>query len=181
MNVSWEAGSFGLLFESNEYGFRLRSSVAPSQPVQAHWDEVFAAGLIRLKRRTRAPARYPMQLLLAAVGPQRKPVYIKIPSEGPEREAILAEFQTNLGDRWLGDGFTQFQLRRKLELANWWIVPATCGFTLLIAVLLLGAIGVFALAMGVAENYIASPWLVFGVLVLIAVSTAITRFIQRQP
>ncbi len=104
---------------------------------------------------------------------------IRIPRSGPERDALLSDLQFHLEDRWNEGEYTEFELRRKLELASWWMAPATCGFALVVALALLFVIILAAGAEAVFEM-LETEWQIILVTIVVLAIAWYVRASRRE-
>lgn len=63
---------------------------------------------------------------------------LNIHNTGKTRDSLVADLRSRLGDRWIGEGIDQFELRKTLGFSNWWTIPAATVSVGVAALSLLG-------------------------------------------
>ena len=109
---------------------------SPGMPAS---DDIFP-GLGRLDGFARRMQDTTELLLIAYRGAHggKKLVTLNIPNSGETLDSLVDDLSSRLGDRWIGDGMDQLELRKALGFSNWWIMPAAAASVTVVAAALLG-------------------------------------------
>ncbi len=99
-------------------------------------------------------------------------VYFPIERTGPMHDLFIADLALRLGDKWHGESLNDVQLRKQLGYATWWVCPLTILFTLVMAALLLTALGAFAFVVSFFEDH-------FWVVAIVVFAAVVGNWIKK--